>query len=589
MKWALDDPARFLHERSELERLVKEVDWLTIAWGLDNQFSIKVDLDLKIHDQIYEGTLTYPDLFPETPPYIRPRDPSQRWSGHEYGEGGALCLEWRADNWNRSITGADMVRSAYKLLHTERDPAQPAAMVPSAHRLTSGQATRGNSFRLVCTPELLMTLASLSSPNTVQLETRILLHSGATMVAFISGVGEHGQPPQDIVDLPAGISSYLPLFAWKEDGLALKSDAFDQKLEISTVEHLRTAISQAGFLDEFSLVREPDSQKYKNQFVLLLGTELRSMRAFAIQSGEEPTLGEYNVILPEEHPRRLPEEHAKLGKLRIGIVGLGSLGSKIVISIARSGVLKFLLVDDDLLVPGNLSRHELSWSSVGLHKVDALREALSLIAPGIIADVRSHRVAGQESALAAAAALKDLGSCDVLIDASACANVFLLLAAVAKANRRALCWGELFAGGFGGLIARARPGIDPNPLAVRAAILSHCESLPTAPYQQATGYDGQAEEPFVAHDGQVGQIASALTTFVLDTALDRDPSEFPYSAYLIGLRKEWIFSQPFDTHPIEVHGQGWESDSDPAITEETRSKVIEELLEIIFAGKHVDA
>jgi ubiquitin-protein ligase len=365
MQWALDDPARFLHERSEIDRLAKEVGWLTIAWRSDNQFSIKVDLDLKVHSQIYEATLTYPDLFPETPPYIRPRDPSQRWSGHEYGEGGSLCLEWRADNWNRSITGADMVRSAYKLLHTEQDPAQPAATVPSVHRLTSGQATRGNSFRLVCTPELLMTLASLSSPSTVQLQTRILLHNDA-MVAFISGVGERGQAPQDIVDLPAGISSYLPLFAWREDGLAFKSEAFDQKLVISTVENLREIISRAGFPNEFSLVREPESLKHKDQLVLLLGTEPSSARAFAIKSGEAPTLSEYNVILPEDHPRRLPEEHVELGKLRIGIVGLGSLGSKIAISLARSGVLRFLLVDDDLLIPGNLCRHELSWSSVGL-------------------------------------------------------------------------------------------------------------------------------------------------------------------------------------------------------------------------------
>jgi molybdopterin/thiamine biosynthesis adenylyltransferase len=312
------------------------------------------------------------------------------------------------------------------------------------------------------------------------------------------------------------------------------------------------------------------------------------MRAFAIKSEEQPALSEYHVILPEEHPQRLPEDHAVLAQLRVGIVGLGSLGSKIAVSLARSGVRRFLLVDDDYLVPGNLCRHELSWSSVGLHKVNAVREALSLTAAGIDTDIRCQRIAGQESALVAAAALKDLGACDVLIDTSASPNVFLLLAAVAKANRHALFWGELFAGGFGGLITRARPSLDPNPLAVRAAILSHCESLPPAPYQQAADYGGQAEQPFVAHDGEVGQIASALATFILDTALGRNPSDFPYSAYLIGLRKEWIFSQPFDTHPIEVYGEGWDSNTDP-VAAESRSKVIKELMEIIVAGRHVDA
>jgi len=53
-----------------------------------------------------------------------------------------------------------------------------------------------------------------------------------------------------------------------------------------------------------------------------------------------------------------------------------------------------------------LCRHDLSWASAGVHKAEAVHEALSLIAPAIDVRVRVHRVAGQESALVAAAALK---------------------------------------------------------------------------------------------------------------------------------------------------------------------------------------
>jgi hypothetical protein len=45
----------------------------------------------------------------------------------------------------------------------------------------------------------------------------------------------------------------------------------------------------------------------------------------------------------------------------------------------------------------------------------------------------------------------------------------------------------------------------------------------------------------MADDADVSQIASALTRMVLDTLLERQPSAFPHPAYLIGLRKEWIF------------------------------------------------
>ena len=42
MKWALSDPARFLQERAELDRLESQVDWLTFAWRIDTDGMIEV-------------------------------------------------------------------------------------------------------------------------------------------------------------------------------------------------------------------------------------------------------------------------------------------------------------------------------------------------------------------------------------------------------------------------------------------------------------------------------------------------------------------------------------------------------------------
>jgi hypothetical protein len=151
-----------------------------------------------------------------------------------------------------------------------------------------------------------------------------------------------------------------------------------------------------------------------------------------------------------------------------------------------------------------------------------------------------------------------------------------------------LCWGELFAGGFGGLIARARPDIDPNPLAVRAAILQHLQTLPSAPYRDAHQYDAESGQPLIAGDAEVAQISSALTRLVIDVAIHPSSSEFPHSAYLIGLREEagW-FSQPFDTRPIGVFGEGWRSDIDPAIHGQLKSDAVQDLMKIL-AEQHVD-
>src|ERR1700674_5815589 len=170
MKWALDNPTRFLLERAEFDRLDKEADWLNLAWHLDSTLTVKVDIDLKIHGRTYAGTLTYPDLFPDTPAYIRPRDSSEQWSIHQYGPGGSLCLKWRADNWDNRVTGAELVRQAYELLSTEQNPEHPGRVL-SAHRETPGQAMRSQVHRLICTPDLIAALKSLSAGEKLGLNT----------------------------------------------------------------------------------------------------------------------------------------------------------------------------------------------------------------------------------------------------------------------------------------------------------------------------------------------------------------------------------------------------------------------------------
>lgn len=585
MKWALSDPARFLYERAELERLEKEVDWLVTNWRIDTDGTIEVDLDLIIHGRTYAGRMTYPVVFPNSPPYIHPRNPSERWTSHQYGIGGSLCLQWRADNWQTCVTGADLVRSAFDLLSTEQHPEQPE-VVPSAHRLTEGQAMNSEEYRFVATNGFIQVLVAVSLQSRPKLVTHTVLNRTAT-VMFVSEVSAADGTIQAITDLPSGISTFFPLIALKRDGWVFRTAVEIPEADIATVDDLLLILTDSGFCADDILETEEDTNKYKEKTVVLLGPELSSLRVFSIVFGEQLTLREYKVIMTSGLDARLPEECDQLSKVRVGIVGLGSIGSKVAVSLARSGMRRFLLVDDDYLVPGNLVRHELSWAFVGIHKVHAIRDALRLVAAGVKVDVRSHRIAGQDSALNAAAALRDLANCDLLIDATANPEVFLRMAAVARDNKKPLLWGELFAGGYGGLIARARPDIDPNPLAVRSAIHAHLATLPPAPFQQADGYDVEQEQPLIAYDSDVGSIATSLTRFAIDTALQHNPSQFPYPVYLIGLRQEWIFTQPFDTQPIDAQGDGWDKLS-ALLAEEDRLAAAKALLDLFKEGQRAE-
>src|SRR5690606_15498447 len=195
MKWAIDEPARFLREQAELDRLEAESGWLSTAWRIAENGSVIVDLDMTVHGRVFAGQMTYPDTFPDSPPYICPRDKTERWTDHQYGAGGSLCLQWRADNWHPDVSGADMVRSARELLSTEQHPDLPI-VVPSAQRLTAGQELRGAARRFVATAELLVSWMALPLPSRTRLKSAVVYNS-RTIVMFATKVGDAQDVLQD--------------------------------------------------------------------------------------------------------------------------------------------------------------------------------------------------------------------------------------------------------------------------------------------------------------------------------------------------------------------------------------------------------
>lgn len=556
MIWVMDDPTRFLAEKSELEKLESGVDWLSTSWRMLENGLFVVDLTVTVYGRPFVGQMTYPATFPNSPPYIRPLDSSELWSGHQYGPGGSLCLEWRADNWQTTVTGADMVRSAYSLLSAEHHPELPHA-VPSAHRQTEGQSMRVTKQRFVGTSSLRLKFLALDMQSKTALKSSTKFH-GATTVRFVTELADHQGDFKPVEDIPEGVYTSFPFFSLSEEGLILRSSFFDQKLDIRSISMLMETIASAGF--EVDNIQMEEDGTYKSKMIILMGSEISSLRIFSMVMGKNPGLQEHGIIWPSLSGGRLFDESNNLANLRIGIVGLGSIGSKVAISLARSGVRHFLLVDDDYLTIGNMVRHELSWAYMGEHKVYAVKDKLSLIAPGLKVDVRTTRLAGQESAVNTAAAHKDLSNCDLLIDATANPEVFLVLASLAKKYKKPLCWGEVFAGGYGGMIARARPGFDPNPLRVRDIYYEYLSQLPEAPFKNAGGYDGFEEQPLIAYDSDVTFVSASLTRLVIDTALARNPSSFLNSLYLLGMSRMWIFKQVFDTRPISMPSEDWEEE-----------------------------
>ena len=205
---------------------------------------------------------------------------------------------------------------------------------------------------------------------------------------------------------------------------------------------------------------------------------------------------------------------------------------------------------------------------MGQHKIDGIAHQLKLIAQDISVKCSPVKLSGQEATATVDSVLSQLGACDLIIDATADPCTLNQLSAVASQQLKPIVWLKVYPGGIGGMIARFRPNEDPDPQIARAAFHEYLEKLELPAIQETVDYttvnnDG---ETIVASDADVTLIAANATRMALDILIKREPSDFPYSLYLIGLSRGWIFDQPFHTIPINL------PEVQPAITESELSE-----------------
>jgi hypothetical protein len=113
----------------------------------------------------------------------------------------------------------------------------------------------------------------------------------------------------------------------------------------------------------------------------------------------------------------------RVASTSFSVIGLGALGSQLVLNLARQGISDWRLVDEDTLLPHNFARHALSGFYRGLSKAVALRDEISRILeearvkayPAPFKGFPDNRVA-------------KIFKTDIILDCSASYSVFLDLA-----------------------------------------------------------------------------------------------------------------------------------------------------------------
>ncbi len=517
--WWLVDSQRFGREKHSVEALVSE-GWFDFSrWAVVDARLVAYGT-IKAKGADYPVKLTYPDQFPAVPAIVQPQDPEAKWSNHQYGAGGSLCLELRPDNWVQSATGADMLRSAYNLLYTENPKGTgEKGEVPSAGHLRDIEFYSWFGAVLIG----------------AGCEKRIRAREASEVQAF-RWLAYDDNSPVYVCDgadrAVVGRALALDLPSWR---IQLPVHVAFAPFPSSTPSDRHSLVVAAGLDAEAA-------GKTSEGALFILFVNDAGLRVYESKDAASVKLHLVEV-LPDDGGKRSGRSLAAAGK-SVTIVGAGSVGSKLAESLLRSGIHSLLLIDGDIFLPGNLERHALDWRDVGYRKVDALQRKLLQIAPGARITTITENLDWQRSAKTAASQFDAIAASDVIVDATGDSGVSLTLGALAAANERAFISVEVFEGGIGALIASCLPERDPPFVLARATFLEWCRQKGvTSPAPGPKRYEALAEdgEPLVADDAAIAMTAGHAARVILDV-LDGKLADRAAAWLLFGFRKEWVFN-----------------------------------------------
>ena len=531
--WWLTDFKRLSVEKAAVDALAAAEPWCELErWTLAG-YRVAAEGVLIAHGYRYPVRLVYPDQFPEVPAWVEPQDPTTRWSSHQYGAGGALCLELRSDNWEPEAGGADVLRSAHNLLVQENPlgPTESRGTAPSAHDVGAIQSYDWGPEAVFISSGCHERIRAGTASDLSALRWPPLGESFPILVHDGQDRGSPRRPPNGSDE--NGLAN-VSVFTTKR--AAPEGDLPDRD----------ALIAAAGFGEDAAL----ELIAAGAAVVIFAGTSPVSV--FHVFASGHP-FRRVTRILPDEGSARSGRK-AAASSIRVAVVGAGSVGSKLAESLVRSGVERLTLVDGDVMLPGNIERHVLDWRDVGSRKVNALRRRLLNIVPAADIELIDRNLNWQRSAKTHASEVGILAECSIIVDATGDPATSLLLGAVANANGRPFVSVEVFEGGIGALVATCLPTRDAPYAVARRGFQSWCERCERDPPKQggrryeAFDHDGS---PMVADDAAVTIAAGHAARAILDIA-DGVSGPKGGSWLLIGFADAWVFKGHGDTIRLSV-------------------------------------
>jgi len=177
-------------------------------------------------------------------------------------------------------------------------------------------------------------------------------------------------------------------------------------------------------------------------------------RCWLIRRGEIPDEDEVHRLL---YARHTPGVHDRVKNARVGIMGLGGLGSMVAVALARVGVGHLVIADQDVVEPSNLNRQQYFVDQIGMAKAAATAANLARINPYL-------RVTSHEAVLGPDNIPEIFAGVDVLVECfdSAAAKAMAMRVALSEMKETAFVCASGLAGFYDNNLIRTvmlRPGV----------------------------------------------------------------------------------------------------------------------------------
>ncbi len=527
--WWLTDFARVRAEKTAIEKIAAVEGWFRLSDWRINEFRFSADGIIIAHGVEYPVRLVYPDQFPSVPAWVEPQDSNVRWSSHQYGKGGLLCLELRPDNWSPEASGADVLRSAYNLLYLENPLGEGEhGAVPSADQIGDVQSYDWGSESVLIGSGCLKRIRD----------------GTAVGVRALRWTPEDTVWPLLVFD---AIDCLQPQHLASSD-----IDAFWQELPV-VIAHSSMSDSTPADRAALALALDIDlTDESLKDAIIIIAIGEDAIKPIHSPNRDSVFVRKW-VVLPDDAGSRTGRKTAGRSK-SVALAGLGSVGSKIAEILLRSGIHRLVLIDGDVMLPGNLERHILDWRDVGFRKAKAVKRHLQRIVPGASIHVISANLNWQRSAKTHTDQLETIAKCDLIVDATGDVPSALLLGVIAAENKKPFISTEVFEGGLGCLVARSIPERDPPYIRGRAAYVAYCDQRNVEP--PASGHRAyealtEASEPLVADDAAVTIAAAHAARVILDV-LNQRIGATDNAWLLFGFREGWLFKHHGDNISLDV-------------------------------------